>query len=341
MISRYALSSLALCASTLLMAGCPDPPVNDGWEWKCNNGGSNYFWRPINSAGYKDYFEYIDPCLDVDPDAETEDPYELAQKGCQVYCEDELNWDNYGSPQCGASGFSSVEPVEDSAGAESWRRCPVEVRVTDVNAIQAALGVTAAQDAAELPCDFNDSCLDFLDYDAVYALLTPPTGAAASTADVQMVSDPTGAANIQVLGVTRAATGEAAYTAVTCLAGACPFYLAQYELAASSSMNVSLSVAGTTLTKTLSDVSLSLEKPSLGMWLPASGDIIFPPAALKVRVRATVSGSTNTYGENGRHEFVVHLGQYAFGTLSSGYMTLGSSGTDLLGSWAVNGAFVP
>lgn len=128
---------------------------------------------------------------------------------------------------------------------------------------------------------------------------------------------------------------------MACANDACPFYLAQLDLEAVSSMSVSLTYGAASLSKVVSDVTIELARPALGMWLPDSDDVIFPPNTLAFRVGATVSGATNWFGEDGSYDYVYRLNQYVFGSIAGGVLHIRHSDEDTLGQWIVDAFFVP
>jgi hypothetical protein len=135
--------------------------------------------------------------------------------------------------------------------------------------------------------------------------------------------------------------GQAAYTPVACGAVACPLYLAQLDLGSYTMVRVPVTVDGTQTVKLLDGLSIGLVAPTLGMWLPGTGDVIFPRDSLRVRIQVRITGEPNIAGENGSHDEVVQLKQYVFGTLVGDSLTISASGTDLLGNWSVNAEFEP
>jgi hypothetical protein len=106
-------------------------------------------------------------------------------------------------------------------------------------------------------------------------------------------------------------------------------------------VTVVVTVGGSTLVKTIAGLSVALERPTLGIWIPGTGDVIFPPNSLKVRVSATVGGATDTFGENGLHDELYSFPHYVFGSLAGTALSLGVAETDALGAWSLDLRFVP
>lgn len=312
--------------------GDPPPEVN-AWKYDCWNGNAdNYFWRPVGSAAFQDFPNPLQPCVEVEPGSTG---WEAAVRAkCSSYCQS-LNWNNLGAAVCEDENWSSVEPWEPH------QMCPVPTALMDFDDIETVLGSAAALDAEDLACDLSSSCIELLDKDAMYGMVMPPTSNVRDTADVLMETDTAQVSEVVLLGDDAALVGQAAYTALSCAEDACPFYLAQFDLEATSSLIVSLVYGSTPLTKAVSDLEIGLARPALGMWLPDSGDVIFPPYSLAVRVSATLSGSPNPFGENGPHDTVFGINQYVYGTLDGGVLSLSHSGTDILGNWSLEAHFVP
>ena len=98
---------------------------------------------------------------------------------------------------------------------------------------------------------------------------------------------------------------------------------------------------GSQVVKGLDGLSISLAQPTLGMWLPETGDVIFPPHSLRLRVQVRVTGRPEIAQENGSYDKIVELDQYVFGTLDDDRLRVAASGTDLLGSWSIDADFEP
>ncbi|MCY1069731.1 hypothetical protein OV090_33630 [Nannocystis sp. RBIL2] len=268
------------------------------------------------------------------------DPWEAAVRAkCSEQCAElNVNYMDMYDPHCEDEDWSEIERIFDEVWGV-WKTCPVPTTLLDFDLIETVFGAAAAADAEQLPCDLALDCSDYLDYDEKLGLWTPPDANTRYTADVLLESDP-GESFFIINTVNRTAEGHAAYTATSCGEDACPFYLAQMELTATSSMTFNLSVETATLTKTISDLNVKLARPTLGMWLPASGYVIIPPKSLSVTVEATVSGSTNTFGENGAHEVTYIVDEYTFGIIDGANLLLGVNSTDYLGTWSVTGQFI-
>jgi len=209
----------------------------------------------------------------------------------------------------------------------------------DFDLIESVLGSAPASDAADLPCDLADDCSDYLDVQEKEGLWTMPDANTRYSADVQLESD-IGQSSIAGLGSSITMEGHAAYTATACGSDACPFYLAQFEMLAPSASTVSIPNGSTPIVKTVSSLSIELEQPALGLWLPASTYVIFPSETLRVKLSATLAGSTNSFGENGwqSHSYLVE--NYVWGYISGTNLLLATDGADSLGAWYATSQFV-
>ncbi|MCY0989865.1 hypothetical protein OV203_22190 [Nannocystis sp. ILAH1] len=217
--------------------------------------------------------------------------------------------------------------------------CTALTPLLDLGPVLAALGSTAAQAAAQLPCDLSGDCSELLDFWAREAMWTPPDSSVRYTAEI--LTEALNASMSLLGNPPEDLVGQAAYTPVACGAAACPLYLAQLDLGSYTMVRVPVTVDGTQAVKGLDGLSIGLVAPTLGMWLPSTGDVIFPPDSLRVRLQVRVTGEPNIAGENGSHDQVVQLKQYVFGTLVGDSLTISTSGTDLLGNWSVNAEFEP
>lgn len=323
--------------------------------FQCLNENDENYFHVINDQPPPPREPYVPPfigdiCVSVDPSDEP-DPTEggggweaVVREKCTAVCAGlnvglvENNVELY-PHHCSDGGWTLVRPVYNYIYG-SWPTCTNPTALLDFDLIEDILGAGAAADAAELPCDLADDCADYLDLDEKRGLWTPADAETRYTADVQLETDP-GESNVIIAGVSRGMEGHAAYTATSCGEDACPFYLAQMELTAVSSMSVTVSLPTGSLTKTISDLSISLEHPALGMWLPNSDLVIIPSNAMRINVQATVSGSSNPYGENGTYDRTYFVDEeYVFGILDGADLILAISGEDYLGDWSVYGQFV-
>ena len=296
---------------------------------------------------------WYDACIFLDPGDE-EDPTEggngwesLARETCALICQktnvglwDPMTQKELYPAHCDPALWTDVEPQFNSY-KNSWYTCPKETHLLNYLLIESVLGSTVAEAVENLPCDLRDDCADYLDFDERSGLWTPSTVGVRYTADILLESDP-GESSVALLGGTdHDLEGHAAYTAVPCGEDACPFYLAQLDLEAVSSIGVTVTYgSGAGLSKTISDLSIALDQPALGIWVPSSGDVIFPAGSLKMRVEGSISGPTDTYGENGPHSLKYAVPDYIFGAVDSGGFALAASGTEFLGAWSVNAEFM-
>lgn len=311
----------------------PPPPPEGYYKIHCfSDDTANYFWRGTPSVPIKDSARLIDPCVHLDfsdPDWELE-----ARAGCSAYC-DSLNQDYIGTPECLDGGWTAVQPWSP------YKACPDTTPQFDPGPVEQELGEDEAEMMLKLGCDLPSTCLDELDYDARLAMVTPPTANTRFTADSLVETDPTVASSFTLVSSSVNVTGTAAYTADSCSDPACVFYLSQLQLASPTAFNVQVPYGAAPITKTLTGLTLRIAEPSLGLWLPSTGDVIFPPNSLELRVDVTVSGTSNVFNENGTHRRHYLVGEYVFGTLSNGVLTLHHDGSDMLGAWAVDAQFVP
>lgn len=331
----------------------PTDPCNfENWgqaiyHFKCDNNTNNY-WETTPQVPY--HGPHINVCFELHPADPTETWQSKAMQACSDNCaaladRNGFDTENYDEGQCAKENWSDVDPTGLNC---MWDWCTEETPGLNFDLIESVLGFQEAADAQDLPCDLAFDCSDFLDPAAATALWTEPYSGVEQTADTLMISS--AASELYVIGAgqgtgtTEDLTGAAAFTATSCGADACPFYLAQYELeGTSSSFNVTLTPGSAgSLTKTISGFSLQLAQPALGMWLPSSGDVIFPSASLRFRVSATVSGTPQPYGENGYYEEVYTVYGYVFGFLDpmTGDFIMGATTEDSLGDFTVSGVFV-
>lgn len=323
-----------MCQETDTAGGC-EGEEEQGWKYQCYNSPTegNYFYH---ISGGKVKPNPIEPCVAVEPESEETEGWEAAVRAkCSSYCLS-LNNAQHGSATCLDERWSQVNPYGSPAVT-----CSPLTALIDFDEIESVLGAGPAADAETLACDLPDSCIHLLDYEARLAMLGMLTSGLRNTAEELMETDPGQVSEVILLGEDAALEGEAAYTALSCSEDACPFYLAQFDLAATSSLVVAVPYGSAPLTKTVSNLEIGLARPALGMWLPDSDDIIFPPNALAVRITATVSGSTNNFGENGNHDLVFRINEFVYGTLDGGVLSLSHSGTDVLGAWSVEAHFIP
>ncbi|MFZ6185720.1 hypothetical protein [Nannocystis pusilla] len=276
--------------------------------------------------------ELYNACADVDPAGDWED---AARAACSARCQ---NISEAGF-ECKPENFSSVEPPV------SRQTCSSEETLNTL-VIEQTFGALAAADVADLPCDLWDDCSDEFSVAAQEALSTPPTSAVRYTADTLLETVPmssliTVQGNAPSSPTTQILSGEAAYTAYACSAAACPIYLPQLELAANGAFSATISVGpvAPTVTKTFTDVEISLKQPTMGIWLPNFEYVIFPPDSLVFNVSGTVSG-TELAGENGPYVGEHIVRGYVFGTLDGG-LTISAQGEHSLVDFNLYAEFAP
>ena len=322
------------------------------YKFQCLNDNSfenqNYYWVANENPPpeWRPQVEDFEACAQIDDPMST-DPTEggnvplwdaAARASCTARCI-EINRNNALTPVCEDENWSLVRAVW-TPSEKYQQTCPKATSLLDFNAIEAVFGTAAASEAATLPCDLSDDCSDYLDIDEKEGLWTSPDSNTRFSADFQMESDP-GESNVIAGASSSVMEGNAAYTATACNADACPFYLAQFELYAVSNFTVSVSYGSAgTFTKTISNLGIQLEQPTLGMWLPNSGAVILPPGSLRMTVSATLSGTTNYFGENGGHQHTYAVDEYVWGLISGTDLILATDAIDTLGSWSVLGQFV-
>jgi hypothetical protein len=311
------------------------------YHFSCLNDGSNCYYTLSNHKVCVNH----DVCVDVNPDEPTGGWQPEVKAACTKRCEE--NSKGSSPEECSDAHWSSVE-IYGEANC-MYAPCDYETYLFDFNLIESILGSAAADDAETLPCNLLwDDCLDYLDALEFEGMTTEPGPSIRNSADVLMESSPGGESQLYVIGAgqgtgtTKSLVGEAAYSLTSCGADACPFYLAQWDLAAASSFNITLSSSSGPITKTISNFSISLREPALGVFLPDSGDIFFPPNALTVIVSGTVSGSPEPWGENGNYENEYLVNGYVFGTLDAmtGDLILGAHGEVSIGDFSIVGNFV-
>ncbi len=372
----FGIAAMSTSTCVAIMYGACDPwssqsedpeemaanPFDEGdpdiYKIKCNNNmGAAYFFKfdpgnpPSNRTEH--HPDFMDPCMFLDPaDAPTPteggDGWEDTAKAfCVSYCEslnvgyvDAYNVEIF-PPDC-ATEHWSVEPIWDASN-DRWATCANETPLLDFDEIENLIGLTNAEQMAELPCDLSSDCIDYLAQDEKLGLLTPLTTSPSyrDTADVLMETS-VGNSLVRFLGGSyHAAEGHAAYSKVACAYDACPFYLAQFDLEATAAISVNVAPSSGSVTKSLSGFSVSLERPALGIWTTNSIDwVIFPPNSLSLRVDTTVSGTTNYLGENGSHSNLITVTEYSYGFVDGSAMELYINGDTFLGTWSVTASLV-
>lgn len=275
--------------------------------------------------------EFYNACVYVDPSVTWDTEVRAA---CSARCEN-----SEPGFVCNPMNFSSVEPPDNRQTCET-------TSTMNASVIEQVLGAPAAADAEDLPCEPGDDCLDYFSLAAQQALSTPPTSAVRYTADtlletVPMASLVTVQGNAPSSPSTQTLSGEAAYTATACGFDACPIYLPQLDLAANGTFSATISVGpvAPTVTKTFTDVEISLKQPTMGIWLPNFEYVIFPPDSLVFNVSGTVSG-TELAGENGPYNGEHIVRGYVFGTLDGG-LTLSAQGEHSLVDFNLYAEFAP
>jgi hypothetical protein len=279
------------------------------YNFACWNGNSSPNWSGRVDGSPNMQHKY-NACARVDP---TSDDWEAkAREKCALRCK---NISFYGKYHCDPANWSEVE------FEANYQTCGNE------------------EELEELPCGLTDTCVALLDAPAQEALRNPATPATRFTAKTLVE---TNAASMRLLdGTPEPLAGEAAFTATECSASACPFYLAQLELRAPGTTTVNLATDQAPLHKTIEDLSIKLERPTLGLWRPASGEVVFPGGSLEFRAEATISGEPELAGENGHHERIYGLETVVRGGLIGEQLSLFASDEDALGPWEVRAAFAP
>ncbi|MCY1066521.1 hypothetical protein OV090_17225 [Nannocystis sp. RBIL2] len=357
-VSALALTNwlLAACGDDVKMGSTDDEPAESDtdpcqfsdkpegiYHFTCENDTDNCWKGHFN----EDICGDVQGCELVDPADPTDGWRDVVKSMCTERCI--RNSRQLTGHVCENGNWSDVK-VTGLVGQEcEYQQCSAPSLLLNFDHIEDVLGSAAATDAEDLPCDLWDDCLDYLDPPEVDGMtMSLSTEDARSSADIIMITDPAGGSGLEFLGagqttpIPKLLVGEAAYSRTSCGADACPFYLAQYDLEATSPFTIVLSLDGTsTLIKTINDFSISLVRPTLGINLPDSDDLIFPPHSLTFRVTATVSGATNSYGENGSYDFDYSISGHVFGAFGAfGTLTLGTTGESILGDLEIMGVFV-
>lgn len=287
--------------------------------------------RELKKPSEYNFCMSVDPGYGGDPTEGANDWEDQMRAACTAYCVSQnVNLMGMYNPQCSDGGWSEVKGTFNIFD-KTWATCSDETLNLNYNLIETVLGLSDADAVEELPCDLSLNCEDYLDYVQKHAMGTTPYANVRETADVLMESI-TGESSVTLLGGSaQDVEGHAAYSAIACGEDACPFYLAQLDLDAVSSINVTLSYgSGPPISKTISGLSISLEKPTLGIWVPGSDNLIFPTGSLRMRIEATISGGTNNFGENGFYSFAYDVPNYVFGSVD-GDLVISSSGTCIWG----------
>lgn len=323
----------------------PNIPDKSGrWSIQCRNDNGpmgNFNWyTDLSNAVHSPHpplsdFDHIDSCVDWDEEQPTGGFEDLAREACSADCESLA----YFSFECEDENWTKV--LRSGLGTV-WKECGPGQTDLDIDLIESELGPVAAIEVMDLPCDLAFTCGAYLTLEELAGLKTGPVNVAATAATAaETVTNGTSAVAFGT-GDTPV-TGEAAYTATSCGADACPFYLAQFDLEHSGGWSTDINAPSSTITKQVSALEISLRRPGLGIWLPNSGFVIFPSNSLMLEMSATIGGLTNTYSENGTHHVMFTNSGYAFGQvtfgLGSSTFRLYANGTDLLGEWRVMGDF--
>ena len=310
------LASLGGCAKENSSETDTEGPPPEYDTYYCQNDNRTNYWTTDSVGNVKHYPDPVQVCI---PWGSTE---EEARAACSAKCRARDVY-QVGNDNCVDAGWTEVT-------AQNYL-CSPEAPDFNFLVLEEELGLAAAQDVAELPCDLNLTCGTLMSPAARGQLWMPVTSSAAATAATAVSTGVPVTSSLTIAGASttsKAITGTAAYTAVPladCGSPACPFYLAQLDGAQTSgSWTASLAIpGGSTLVKTVNNVAFSLAESTVGVWLPATGDVIFPPLSLKLKVDASISGSTNNFGENGTYTDVEQVNAgYVFGHVSSSGFTL-------------------
>lgn len=348
--SVLVMLSMGLFAGSLLTAcevADPLPTCTPGvdciYAFKCNNNGNKYYQTNLLTYEVEEFSpSSFDVCKITDPAVPgwEDEVKEACTDRCFELDDNFVN--NITHPEvCEDSNWSSVEYYELDNG--DIKRCPKITLDETSPLIGDKLGSLAQAYAETLPCDLGGNCMEYLTQQAKRGFTHSGMPSIESTADVQgtipPVTSPGPLSSVTLAGETKRVSGAAAWSTTSCGANACPFYLAQFDLTPTASYDVSISYLSATLRKTISNASVSLEHATMGIWLPSTGDVIFPPGSLYLRLTGTVSGLSNAYGENGNYDFVYPITNLVFGTLNSGELQISHSDNDLLGGWSVTARF--
>lgn len=311
----------------------PTPPHSGIFQMACFNG------NKVNWAGRKDnskyYPEYVNACVTYS--GQPEAWYSEVRAACSKTCKNISYWEKY---HCEDSDWTKIEPAFGD-----WPTCE-EATDLDLDLIETVLGSSAVEALLDLPCELASSCDSYLDVAEKIGLWTEASATVHLSADTQVATVKDGASSVALGQSDTSMAGAAAYTATSCGAKSCPFYLAQFDLTQEADLSVTVKLDASqpsAITKDVSGLQLSLKQPTLGIWLPDSGAVIFPPNSLLLRAEVTIAGETNAYGENGSHDLLYRNPDYVFGRVmfSPGRSTLDiqAAGRDLTGNWSIAGEF--
>lgn len=309
-------------------------PENDGiYNMACWNGDEkNWSARKDHSHYVPDY---VNACAEYEKSADNWESE--VRNACSNHCKNIAHWGEF---NCEDDKWTKLEPAQGV-----WQKCAKKTDL-DLELIESVLGSDAVTAVLDLPCELAFTCHGYLDIAERTGLWTEPSATVHLSADTLVATVKDGASTIALDQAGVAMAGSAAYTATSCGAGACPFYLAQFDLAQEADWSVTVAPGtsdSTPITKEVTDLKLSLKQPTLGIWLPDTGSVIFPPNSLLLRAQVTLAGKTDIYGENGSHDLLYLNSDYVFGrvTFSLGKSTLDmqAAGRDLLGQWSLAGEF--
>lgn len=321
----------------------PTPSKEGIYNMACWNGNEVNWSGQLDKSHYIPDFVHACAKYEMTEDTPTTgngdvDNWEASVRAaCTRHCKKISFWENY---HCEDAGWTKIEPA-----AGVWQKCASEADL-DIDLIETVLGSGAAKSVLDLPCELAFTCEDYLDVSERMGLWTGSSATVRLSADTLVQTVANGASSVGLGPDTTAMAGSAAFTATSCGAGACPFYLAQFDLTQTMSWDVTVApLPGepAKLTKRVTALQLGLKQPALGVWLPGSGDVIFPPDSLLLRAQATLAGPTNDYGENGSHDLLYSNPSYVFGHVSfapgTSRLDIQAAGKDLLGPWSLEGEF--
>ncbi|MCY1057911.1 hypothetical protein [Nannocystis sp. SCPEA4] len=337
----FAGSVLTACEVADPLPSCT-PGVDCGYSFKCNNNGNKYYTFDGDVNVVEHSPPHFDVCAIIDPSVPGWEDEVKDECTARCYALDNMAINDFNFHEiCEDSNWSSVEVYETDSGEDI--QCTADTDSIDFGPVWDVLGGVAQAYAETLPCDLGSNCMDYLTEQARQGFTHSGMPSIESTADVQgtipPVTSPGPLSSVTLAGETKTVSGAAAWSTTSCGYNACPFYLAQFDLTPASSMEVSISYLSTTLRKTISSANVSLERATMGLWLPSTGDVIFPPGSLYLRLTGTVSGLSNAFGENGNYDFVYPITNFVFGTLNSGELKISHSDQDLLGGWSLTTRF--
>lgn len=313
-ISSYKLAPLALLATLssacnggiITTTSATTGPLEDGAEYNfgCNNSQNwvtGRFPCDISVGGYCLYsgvddgyhIPYVNACAVIN---DTEN-WQADDATIRAACSERCKAISTEGSLCEDDNWFDIAPAglnNELQACSQGAQAP-----NDLVEFAAIVGEHGADAVRELACELNSTCRDLFSDGVAYAL-SVPAGPRVSAAAADIHATASTSSEASVAGHKHRIFGSAAYSISTCTDRSCPIYLGALDIW----VEPSTQLQGFVGSEHVIGGRVELESPTLGIWLPRDGSVIFPAYSLRFVGAASQGDEAAVLDESNRLDFV-------------------------------------